>query len=371
MSAEKAPLRSDALSMEPVSFVKGRFLERPNRFLLKCETQSGTVEAYLPNPGRLWELLLPGSILYLAPSPPSRTRKTGHTVLAVERDGAPVFLHTHLANRVAARLIAKGGIPALAGARVLRREVSALNSRFDFLLDANGGELYLEVKSCTLYGNGVAMFPDAVTERGRRHLLELAELSRRGTRAAVLFLVHTPRVGLFLPDYHTDLAFSRALLGVRDDVRILPVSLGWNADLTPASDATPLEIPWKHLEKEISRDSGNVLLLLELGAGTYRKGFFLFLDYADEGLSPLMRRFRYGKNPGRSRLDRLRAAAQGIVALPIRSSRNRTGEISGALAELPRLFPDSLPSLYWSLENPLQDPAFHRVLQKFRMEVRY
>jgi len=78
-----------------------------------------------------------------------------------------------------------------------------------------GDPFVLEVKSCTLFGNSIAMFPDAVTVRGRRHIEELAALAVRGTAGGVVFLVHTPRVRYFLPDYHTDLTFARTFLNVK------------------------------------------------------------------------------------------------------------------------------------------------------------
>ena len=80
------------------------FLERPNRFLVRCTADGpGIINAYLPNPGRLWELLLPGALLYLYKDTPfdkihSSDRKTRYTVLAVQRKGSPIFLHTHITN---------------------------------------------------------------------------------------------------------------------------------------------------------------------------------------------------------------------------------------------------------------------------------
>lgn len=155
----------------PVSFgqtVKATFLERPNRFLVKCIADGlRVIDTYLPNPGRLWELLLPGVTLYLSPAPGSQRispsqRKTVFTALAMQRKGFPIFLHTHITNQVARYLIERKSIPSLEGAKVVKKEVSHGKSRFDFLLRENGRDLYAEVKSWMLFGNGVAMFPDGV-----------------------------------------------------------------------------------------------------------------------------------------------------------------------------------------------------------------
>ncbi|MFH1569608.1 MAG: DNA/RNA nuclease SfsA, partial [Gemmatimonadota bacterium] len=200
------------------------YLDRPSRFLVHCRLEDGQrVRAFLPNPGRMWELLLPGARLQVVEVPAGAGaggRRTRFTAVAVERAGAPVLLDTPRTTRVARHLIESGLVPGLEGATIAGAEVAVGRSRFDFLLRQGRREAYLEVKSCTLFGNRVAMFPDAVTERGRRHLAELAHLGERGTRPAVLFVVHSWDVDWFMPDYHTDLEFSRAFLEVRRDLRI-------------------------------------------------------------------------------------------------------------------------------------------------------
>ncbi|NOZ22314.1 MAG: DNA/RNA nuclease SfsA, partial [Planctomycetes bacterium] len=136
--------------------IQARFAQRPNRFLVRCRHPSlGMVEAFLPNPGRMWELLLPGVTLYLTPEAMSPTRRTKYTAVAVERDGEPVFLHTHLTNHVARFLIERGRVPGLEDAKVVASEVAHGHSRFDFLLRRGGRKFFMEVKSCTLFGNGV------------------------------------------------------------------------------------------------------------------------------------------------------------------------------------------------------------------------
>lgn len=128
------------------------------------------------------------------------------------------MLHTHRTNDVARHLIDEGKVPGLEGARVIGREVAVGRSRFDLLLEHEGRELLVEVKSCTLVKNRIAMFPDAVTGRGDRHLSELAASSKSGRETATLSVVHWPRAAWFLPDYHTDLHFSRTMLACRDRI---------------------------------------------------------------------------------------------------------------------------------------------------------
>jgi len=370
---------------------KVRFLARPNRFLVRCAEDGGRrINAFLPNPGRLWELLLPGATLYLhRPGEQAQggwTRKTRHTVLAVERDGHPIFLHTHATNSVARYLLENDLIPPLRGSRIVRAEVATGKSRFDFLLERDGRDLYLEVKSCTLFGNGVAMFPDAVTARGRRHLLELADMSRRGIRSAVLFLVHSPNVWWFMPDYHTDIDFSRTLLDVRAEVQVIPAAIGWNGDLSLDPRSTRiLTIPWDYLTREV-RDRGSYLLIVEtsrkiplqaggLAARNFLTGYHVYVGSAMSELSARLARHQRKTKKLRWHIDYLTAKADRIVALPIRSSQRLECGIAKALAAIlepgPRGFGSSdcncATHLFFSPTNPLHNVQFHQVLQRFRM----
>ncbi|MDY6988373.1 MAG: DNA/RNA nuclease SfsA [Thermodesulfobacteriota bacterium] len=370
---------------------KGRFLARPNRFLVQCTAQGrGKINAYLPNPGRLWELLLPGALLYLQPVSGSTeagpsTRKTKYTVLAVEREGCPVFLHTHATNQVARRLIEQKLIPPLKGARIIRAEVPVGRSRFDFLLREKGRDLYVEVKSCTLFGNNVAMFPDAVTERGKRHLLELAEMARKGIPTVVLFLVHSPRVRCFMPDYHTDFGFSTTMLKVREEVRIVPVAIGWKNDLTLKKGIKVLDVPWEYLKQEV-KDRGSYLLLLRLERKRtimvgqlkklqFSKGYYIYVGSAMGNLSARMARHRRKDKSRHWHIDYLTEKADSVTPIPVRSSQRLECDMAKALSTLmdegPARFGSSdcqCPThLFWSPENPLHSETFHRMLQSFRM----
>ena len=375
----------------PGAILKGHFLERPNRFLVRCEAHGlGKAHAFLPNPGRLWELLLPGAVLYLQPVNGSTKtgasiRKTKYTVLAVEREGCPIFLHTHATNRVAQHLMERKLIPPLKGARIIRAEVPVGRSRFDFLLREKGKDAYMEVKSCTLFGNSVAMFPDAVTERGRRHLLELAKMGRRGIPTAVLFLIHCPHVEWFMPDYHTDLDFSTTLLKVRKYIRIIPAAIGWNKDLTLKKEIRLLDIPWEYLKREV-KDRGSYLLLLRLRKKktievgqlkrlSFSPGYYLYVGSAMGHLTARMK--RHGRKHKRSHwhIDYLTQEADTVLPIAIRSSQRLECEISKSLSNLVAQGPPGFGSsdckclthLFWSPENPLHSKAFHRLLQSFRM----
>ena len=249
--------------MPPAPPQPAQFIARPNRFLIRCRLGKRIIQAFLPNPGRLQELLLPGSIVYIAQEPSSPTRKNVFTAVAVEREGVPIFLHTHRTNDVAVYLINRGKIPGWKGARVIGREIQIGRSRFDLLVEHRNKEWLVEVKSCTLFGKRTAMFPDAVTERGTRHLRELAELARSGRKTAVLFVVHWPRAEYFLPDYHTDLVFSQTMLAVRDQVEIMPITVEWKPGLSLGEGVKRIRIPWEVIERE-AKDRGSYFLILKL-----------------------------------------------------------------------------------------------------------
>jgi sugar fermentation stimulation protein A len=376
----------------PVSRVlKARFLERPNRFVVFCRHNSlGRIKAFLPNPGRLWELLFPGVTLYLTrnrakPSKENAAPATEFTVVAVERHGAPVFLHTHWTNHAARWLLENRRIPGLEHAEVVGSEVKHGRSRFDFLMREGRSEFFLEVKSCTLFGNRVAMFPDAVTDRGRRHMEELAELGSPRTKPCVLLLVQTQAVDYFMPDYHTDLAFSETFLDVRKKLRILPMAVKWNNRLRLGGEVRPLEIPWTYLRREV-KDRGSYLLLMRLdeprrvavgslGEIDFPAGHYTYIGSAMQNLTARIARHQRRRKKLHWHVDHLRQHASEVIPLPIRSSKRLECELAEAFSrQLQPVAPGFGSSdcrcnthLLGHNSDPLQDPEFHELLQQYRM----
>jgi sugar fermentation stimulation protein A len=364
--------------------VRAVFLARTNRVIVRAEVPGrGETEAYMPNPGRLRELLLPGATLLLSPTAAGRQP---FVVAGVERDGEPVMLHTHWNNLVARRLLEARLVPGLENAEVVRAEVPVGHSRFDFLLRDPRGELLLEVKSCTLFGNGVAMFPDAVTERGRRHLEELAALSRGGKRCAVLFVVHTPRVSCFMPDYHTDLEFAQTLAAVRRDVRIIAASVRWNADLTLDGTVRALPIPWPRIGRE-AQDRGAYLLVLRLaepcrievgglGGVDFAAGHYVYVGSAMRGLAARMARHLRPRKRHHWHVDYLRARADRAEVLAVRSSVREECALAEAVGKVLAPGPAGFGCsdcgcathlFHGGADHPLDGRAFHDLLERFRM----
>jgi len=365
--------------------ILARFVDRPNRFLVRCRVGRRLVPAFLPNPGRMWELLLPDATLYLTRQPKSPARKTSYTAVAVERDGSPVFLHTHATNQVARYLIERRMIPGLETAEVVRAEVPLGHSRFDFLLRQDGREVYAEVKSVTLFGNDVAMFPDAVTERGRRHMLELAALAQRGAHGLVIFLIHSPRVRWFMPDYHTDLEFSKTFLSVRGKLPILPVSVGWNPDLSMRGPARLIDVPWEFLKREV-KDRGAYAIVMRLkrrrtiqvgrlGRLAFAAGYHVYVGSAMRALSARVARHLRLRKKLQWHVDYLRQVADEVMALPIRSSRRLECEVTELLSRALQPGPAGFgcsdckcaTHLFHSPGHPLQRTDFLRVVERLRL----
>ncbi len=368
---------------------KATFLKRPNRFTILCRRNGKVVKAYLPNPGRMWELLLPGAIVYLERASSAKRKikdKIPYTAVAIQKEDHLVMVHTHRTNDLAKDLIEKDLIPGLEGAKVVRREIKKGRSRFDFLLQRGKEEILLEVKSCTLFGRNVAMFPDAVTTRGKRHIEELASLARRGAAAAVLFLIYWPRAKFFLPEYHADLEFARALWAAQKKIPIIPLAVELQDDLSLTSRTRLLQIPWNIVERE-ARDRGSYILLLKLpkeaslevgklGEIRFRKGYYLYFGSARKNLSRRIERHRRMRKRLFWHVDFLRSIAEFHLALPIRTQDALECEIARTIKdicdwEVPHFGSSdcSCPShLYGMAKDPLQSTKFISLLQYYRMD---
>jgi sugar fermentation stimulation protein A len=193
----------------------GKFLSRTSRFSILAELgieggEGMVVECHLPNPGRLEELLIPGSSLILQPADDPERRKTKFDVFAVVTEGGTVVVDSRAANMIAKEGFASGELPKFSGYSLVRTEPPFGRSRLDFLL-AGERPAIVEVKSCTLVRDGVALFPDAPTKRGRRHLQELLRAQHEGYRACVLFVVMREDAAALAPNDETDPAFGAAL----------------------------------------------------------------------------------------------------------------------------------------------------------------
>lgn len=199
--------------------LEAELIERPNRFVVLCRLGGLEVAAHVPDRGRCLDLLVPGQPLILvaapeAPNPaaPRRTRYTALLARARSRPSPWVCLDPAGAPRLVEAALEAGLLGPLRPRKVRRREVVLGRSRIDLLLD---GDLLCEVKSVGAARGGVALFPDAPTLRGVRHLELLARRARRGGRSAVVFCAQRGDARAIAADEEIDPAFARALQRAR------------------------------------------------------------------------------------------------------------------------------------------------------------
>ncbi|SUB01563.1 Sugar fermentation stimulation protein A [Pannonibacter phragmitetus] len=175
--------------------IRGRLVKRYKRFLADVVLDSGEeITAHCANPGSMLGLNAPGSLVYLSRSD-NPARKLAWSWEIIEADGALVGISTAHPNKLVEEALLAGLIPELSGFAGLRREVKyGKNSRIDILLEgADGGLTYVEVKNVHLMRQpGLAEFPDSVTARGAKHLVELEDMVRAGHRAVMAYLVQRP-----------------------------------------------------------------------------------------------------------------------------------------------------------------------------------
>ncbi len=195
--------------------ISARFLERRQRFLALVELpDQRRVWVHVPNSGALTGCAHPGQeILLTQDARPGR--KTDYTWRFTRGALGWICIDTLVPNRLVAEALAAGGLPGLPKARLVRAEVTIpQGSRLDFVLEVQGQLLFLEIKSVTWVEDGVALFPDGVTSRGRRHLEHLKELARLGHQAWNVFVVQRDDAHLLRPAAAIDPAYAQALAAV-------------------------------------------------------------------------------------------------------------------------------------------------------------
>jgi sugar fermentation stimulation protein A len=194
----------------PEAAIEARLAGRRARFSVEIEIEGQRLLAHLSNTGRLAGLLNAGTpcLVVPAPNPAGRLR---YRLLLVRAGSGWVAVDTRLTSAVVEEALARGRLLPLRGYPEARGEVRRGVSRLDFLLGGPSGRCLLEVKSCTNVVDDVALFPDAPTARGARHLRELAQVQRSGEAgAAVLFLVQREDATCLRPNATLDPAFASA-----------------------------------------------------------------------------------------------------------------------------------------------------------------
>lgn len=234
----------------PETLTNGILVKRYLRFLADIQLVDGSViTVHCPNTGTMLSCSAPGSKVCLSRSANPK-RKYPLTLEMIKVGKTWVGVNTGRTNGLVVEAIEKGQIVEFGAFEKIRREVRITDrTRLDLQITHKGCDTYVEVKSCSLAIDGCAMFPDAVTSRGTRHLQELARLSREGLHAVILFLVQRSDASRFAPATHIDPTYSRALdeamaAGVRVliyQARVSPAGIDVTRPL-PYSPQNPLHI---------------------------------------------------------------------------------------------------------------------------------
>ncbi|WP_457675062.1 DNA/RNA nuclease SfsA [Thiolapillus sp.] len=199
--------------MELPPLTDGRILRRYKRFLADVELEGGdVVVAHVPNTGRMTGCWEPGAPVQLSRSD-NPSRKLAWTLERVDMGHGWVGVNTQRTNPVVAEALEQGKVPGLDGYRRIAREVdTGQGSRLDLLLSAGvSPDAWVEVKNVTLLQDDALCFPDARSERGRKHLQALESLRQQGNRAVILYALNRPEGCCFRPADHVDAEYGRLL----------------------------------------------------------------------------------------------------------------------------------------------------------------
>lgn len=184
------------------------FLDRPNRFIAKAELDGEVVTAHVKNTGRCKEILIPGAKVILAHSD-NPNRKTAFDLIAAYKGDLLINIDSQAPNKAYGESLTDGKI--YNGIVSVKPESTQGNSRYDFFIERGEDKIYTEVKGVTLEDNGIALFPDAPTERGVKHLRGLTSLINQGYKASVVFVVQMDRADYFTPNYEMHEEFGIAV----------------------------------------------------------------------------------------------------------------------------------------------------------------
>lgn len=234
----------------PTPLLKGRLVKRYKRFFADVELETGeTVTAHCANSGSMLSVKPEGAPVWISPAQ-NPNRKLKFTWEIVEIKKAKVGINTGLPNGLVAEAIEKGTIPELAGYTSLRREVKyGKNSRIDILLEEEGKALcYVEVKNVTmrrdLSKTGPAEFPDAVTTRGAKHLVELSDMVKEGHRAVMFYLVQRGDCPSFQIAGDIDPEYEKGLIAaIKAGVEVLCYKCQVTPTQVRVTEPLPMDLP--------------------------------------------------------------------------------------------------------------------------------
>jgi sugar fermentation stimulation protein A len=213
MKKTKNAVTTEGLAWPPL--IPGTLIKRYKRFMADITLTSGqTITAHCPNSGSMQACCEPGRPVYVSFHDHPK-RKLKYTWELIEMPTSIVGINTQVPNRLVATSIEVDLVTDLSGYDSISREVkTSEKTRLDILLDkGEKNRCYVEIKNCTLVEDGVACFPDAVTSRGLKHLVELRSLVSKGFRCVIFYVIQRMDATTFQPADHIDPAYGKELRG--------------------------------------------------------------------------------------------------------------------------------------------------------------
>lgn len=190
------------------NIIQGLFISRPNRFIAKVNIDGEEQTVHVKNTGRCKELLKENAVVFLEKSS-NPNRKTQYDLISVYKGDMLINMDSQSPNKVVGEWLAEGRF--LKNPTLIKPEAAYGNSRLDFYLENESEKAYIEVKGVTLEVDGTTRFPDAPTERGKKHLSELIKAKQNGYRAAAVFVIQMKGCKRFEANAKTDPAFAQEL----------------------------------------------------------------------------------------------------------------------------------------------------------------
>ncbi len=194
---------------------QGIFLNRPNRFIANVIINGKKEKVHVKNTGRCKEILKEGTTVFLEKSN-NPNRKTKYSLISAYKDDLLINMDSQVPNAVVYDGIINNKVDELKNIDFLKREVKYSNSRFDLFFEKDIDKGFIEVKGVTLEKNGLALFPDAPTERGTKHVLEMTKAVKEGYKGYIFFLIQINNIKYFTPNTSMDKNFSNALIKAKE-----------------------------------------------------------------------------------------------------------------------------------------------------------
>lgn len=224
----------------PTKLIKGKLVKRYKRFLTDVELEDGSIViAHCTNSGSMKSCIEVGAPVYLSRAANPR-RKTKYTWEMIYLYGGWIGINTMIPNQLAYNAITAGEIEKLAGFTFVKREVKFGDSRFDIYAENDHEKCFVEVKNVTMKVNNRALFPDAVTTRGRKHLETLIEVKKKGIRAVMLYIIQRMDVDVFGVAGDIDPLYAKALTkAIKEGVEVIAIQ----AEASPEGIKLKKEMP--------------------------------------------------------------------------------------------------------------------------------